>query len=146
MVSAKAMIAPMTKTGPRRPQRSRASPSLMNEGQKGETGQADADGEPVCGSIAGPMALRVPWSEIPSKPERKGRKGDEEGIPRPSFAGHGPDRDGAGGSNLRGEQTWATSRPSASPPKVVETDMARGRSGSSFCFLEGKVSQQDLFE
>jgi hypothetical protein len=52
----------MTKTGPRRLQRSRASPCLANaKGHESQAAQSDRDGEPPR-QHGRPMAFRVPWS------------------------------------------------------------------------------------
>ena len=62
MVSAKARMAPMTKTGPRRLQRSRASPSLMKAMARRARPDRPTPMASQRGSMAGPMALSVPWS------------------------------------------------------------------------------------
>ena len=81
MVSAKATMAPMTKTGPRRLQRSRASP-VLDEGE-GQRARPDRP-TPMAsqrGSIAGPMALSVPWSRSRvSQSARAARAGQEKSL------------------------------------------------------------------
>src|SRR5215218_10142254 len=62
IVRAKARMAPMTKTGPRRLQRSSRSPSLRKAAASRARPDRPTPMASQRGSMAGPMALSVPWS------------------------------------------------------------------------------------